>query len=445
MSIQPIIDKQVQQFEHLIEQARTAGRFQRAGTVVEISGLTIVARGPAAQIGELCALQPGGGDDPIYAQVVAFRENHTILLTLGSLRGVQPGCRVVAIGQQLQIGTGPQMLGRVVDCFGRPLDDKGLIAVYSHRPLENAPPPPLKRRRITEPLWVGVRAIDGLLTCCQGQRLGIFSGAGVGKSVLLGMIARNSSADVNVIALVGERGREVLDFLERDLGEGLAKSVVVVTTSDQPPLLRVHTGLAATAIAEYFRDQGANVLLLMDSLTRLAHAQREVGLAAGEMPTTGGYPPSLYTMLPSLLERAGATQQGTITGLYTVLVEQDDLQDPVGDAASAILDGRIVLSRQLAEADHYPAIDITRSVSRLMADVVEPDHHQAATQFRSLLAARNGARDLIDVGAYTRGSDARVDRALALRAEMNQFLQQRPDEYSPSDRTRQWLTGLMNA
>jgi len=259
------------------------------------------------------------------------------------------------------------------------------------------------------------------------------------------MIARNSSADVNVIALVGERGREVLDFLERDLGEGLAKSVVVVTTSDQAPLLRVHTGLAATAIAEYFRDQGANVLLLMDSLTRLARAQREVGLAAGEMPTTGGYPPSLYTILPRLLERAGATQQGTITGLYTVLVEQDDIYDPVGDAASAILDGRIVLSRQLAEAGHYPAIDTTKSVSRLMDDVVEPDHRQAAAQFRSLLAARNEVQDLIEVGAYTRGSDPRVDRALALRAEMNRFLQQRPDEYSPSDHTRQWLTDLMKA
>jgi len=443
MSIQPIIDKQVQHFEHLVEQARTASRFRRAGMVVEISGLTIVARGPAAQIGELCALAPDNGDDPIYAQVVAFRENHTILLTLGSLQGVEPGCRVVAIGQQLQIGTGPQMLGRVVDCFGRPLDDKGPIPVQSHQALENAPPPPLKRRRITEPLWVGVRAIDGLLTCCQGQRLGIFSGAGVGKSMLLGMIARNSSADVNVIALVGERGREVLDFLERDLGEGLSKSVVVVTTSDQAPLLRVHTGLAATAIAEYFRDQGANVLLLMDSLTRLARAQREVGLAAGEMPTTGGYPPSLYTMLPGLLERAGATQQGTITGLYTVLVEQDDIYDPVGDAASAILDGRIVLSRHLAEAGHYPAIDTTQSVSRLMSDVVKPDHRQAAAQFRSLVAARNEARDLIDVGAYTRGSDPQVDRALALRTEMNRFLQQPPDEYTAPDRTRQWLKRLM--
>ena len=441
--MQPVIDRQLQQFAHLVEQARTASRFRRVGTVVEVSGLTIVARGPVAKIGELCALQPDDDNDPIYAQVVAFRENRTILLSLGSLQGVEPGCHVIGTGRQLQIGTGPQMLGRVIDCFGRPLDDKGPIPVQSHRSLENAPPPPLKRRRITEPLWVGVRAIDGLLTCCQGQRLGIFSGAGVGKSMLLGMIARNSSADVNIIALVGERGREVLDFLERDLGEGIAKSVVVVTTSDQPPLLQVHTGLAATAIAEYFRDQGANVLLLMDSLTRLARAQREVGLAAGEIPTTGGYPPSLYTMLPKLLERAGATQQGTITGLYTVLVEQDDIYDPVGDAASAILDGHIVLSRQLAVAGHYPAIDITRSVSRLMNDVVTPDHRRAAVQFRSLVAAHNEVQDLIEVGAYTRGSDPRVDRALELRTEMNRFLQQPPEEYTAPEHTRRWLQRLM--
>ncbi len=442
MTTQAIIAKQVQQFEHLADQAAVAGRFQRAGRVVEVSGLSVVAQGPPAQIGELCTVHCP--DARVYAQVVAFRDQHTILLTLGSLQGVGPGCRVVATGEQLQIGVGPQMLGRVVDCFGHPLDEKGPLSVQTRRPLHAAPPAPLKRRRVTAPLWAGVRAIDGLLTCCQGQRLGIFSGTGVGKSVLLGMIARHTTADVNVIALVGERGREVLDFLEGDLGEGLSNSVVVVTTSDQPPLLRLQTGLAATAIAEYFRDRGANVLLLMDSLTRLARAQREVGLAAGEMPTTGGYPPSLYTMLPALLERAGATHEGTITGLYTVLVERDDLHDPVADAASAILDGRIVLSRQLAEAGHYPAIDVTRSVSRLMKDVAERDLARAAAEFRSLLAAYAEARDLINVGAYTQGSDPRVDRALALRAEMNRFLRQRPDEYTAADQTADWLKKLMS-
>jgi len=420
VTTQAIIAKQVQQFEHLADQAAVAGRFQRAGRVVEVSGLSVVAQGPPAQIGELCTVHCP--DARVYAQVVAFRDQHTILLTLGSLQGVGPGCRVVATGEQLQ----------------------SPLSVQTRRPLHAAPPAPLKRRRVTAPLWAGVRAIDGLLTCCQGQRLGIFSGTGVGKSVLLGMIARHTTADVNVIALVGERGREVLDFLEGDLGEGLSNSVVVVTTSDQPPLLRLQTGLAATAIAEYFRDRGANVLLLMDSLTRLARAQREVGLAAGEMPTTGGYPPSLYTMLPALLERAGATHEGTITGLYTVLVERDDLHDPVADAASAILDGRIVLSRQLAEAGHYPAIDVTRSVSRLMKDVAERDLARAAAEFRSLLAAYAEARDLINVGAYTQGSDPRVDRALALRAEMNRFLRQRPDEYTAADQTADWLKKLMS-
>ncbi len=440
MTTEAVIDKQIGQLDQLGQQVETTSRFQRAGKVVEVSGLAITAQGPLAQIGELCTIQPQG----TYAQVVGFRDERTILLPLGSLQGIEAGCRVIATGHQVQIGVGEEMLGRVVDGFGQPLDDKGPISAQAPRPLHAVPPQALQRRRLTEPLWVGVRAIDGLLTCCQGQRLGIFAGAGVGKSVLLGMIARHTSADVNVIALVGERGREVLDFLHRDLGEGLKRSVVVVTTSDQPALLRLHAGLAATAIAEYFRDQGANVLLMMDSLTRLARAQREVGLAAGEMPTTGGYPPSLYAVLPALLERAGATQQGSITGLYTVLVERDDLLDPVADAVSAILDGRIVLSRGLAEAGHYPAIDITASVSRLMNEAVDADHRQAAAEFKALVAAYAEARDLIDVGAYTQGSNAQVDRALALWAEMNTFLQQHPDEYTPATQTQKWLRQLMS-
>ncbi len=444
-----IIDKQIEQLEHLSRYVETISRCQRVGTVVGVSGSAITAQGPPAQIGELCTVEPGG----THAQVVGFRGQQTVLLPFGSVQGIEPGCRVIASGEQLQIDVGPQMLGRVVDCFGQPLDDNGPIPAEARRPLQANSPNPLQRRHITEPLWLGVRAIDGLLTCCYGQRLGIFSGAGVGgifsgagvgKSVLLGMVARHTTADVNVIALVGERGREVLDFLQTHLREGLERSVVVVTTSDQPPLLRLCAGLAATAIAEYFRDRGNNVLLLMDSLTRLARAQREVGLAAGEMPTTGGYPPSLYAMLPSLLERAGATREGIITGLYAILVERDDLQDPVADAANAILDGRIVLSRHLAEVGHYPAIDLTTSVSRLMNQAVDSDHRQAATEFKALVTAYAEARDLINVGAYTKGSDPRVDRAMARWAEMNQFLQQRPDESAPATRTRQWLVELMS-
>ncbi len=437
-----LINRQIQRLEDLTHQVESASRFQWAGTVTEVSGLSIVAQGPPAQIGEVCTLQPPDGA-PISAQVVAFRDKHTVLLPFDSLHGIEPGCRVVASGEPLQIGVGPQLLGRVVDCFGHPLDDKGPLVTELRRPLHHAPPHPLHRRRVTEPLWVGVRAIDGLLTCCVGQRLGIFSGAGVGKSVLLGMIARHTSADVNIIALVGERGREVLDFLQCHLGDGLERSVVVVTTSDQPPLLRLHAGLAATAIAEYFRDQGANVLLIMDSLTRLARAQREIGLAAGEMPTTGGYPPSLHAVLPQLLERAGATQQGSITGLYAVLVERDDMQDPVADTVNAILDGRIVLSRQLAESGHYPAIDIAASVSRLMNEVVGEDHRHAATQFRALLAAYREAKDLINVGAYTPGTDPDVDRAVSLYDEMKSFLRQTPEEYAPPSQTQQSLVELM--
>ena len=440
MTTEALIANQARQLGDLSEQVAVADRFQCAGTVVEVSGLIITAQGPPAQIGEVCVLQPQN----TYAQVVGFRDQRTVLLPFGSVHGIEPGCRVIATGEQLQIDVGPQMLGRVVDCFGQPLDDKGPISAQDRRSVRANPPGPLQRRRVTQPLWVGVRAIDGLLTCCRGQRLGIFSGAGVGKSILLGMIARHTTADVNVIALVGERGREVLDFLQTHLREGLERSVVVVTTSDQPPLLRLYAGLAATAIAEYFRDHGANVLLMMDSLTRLARAQREVGLAVGEMPTTGGYPPSLYAMLPALLERAGATPEGSITGLYTVLVERDDLQDPVADAASAILDGCIVLSRHLAEGGHYPAIDITASVSRLMNQAVDADHLQAAAEFKALVAAYKQAQYLINVGAYTQGSDPQVDRAMALWAEMNRFLQQQPEESTPDTQTRKWLMELMS-
>ncbi|MCE5239319.1 FliI/YscN family ATPase [bacterium] len=425
--------------------ARVSGlpRMRATGKVAEVSGHTVLAEGPAARVGEICHIRPTDSAPEIAAQVVGFRHGYTLLLPLGRMGGVAPGCPVTATGRALSVPIGRGILGRVLDAFGRPIDGKGDLGETVLRPVESAPPPPLGRQCIVEPLHFGVRAVDTLLTCGKGQRLGIFSGAGVGKSSLLGMMARYHTADVAVVGLVGERGREVRDFLEVNLGEGLARSVVVAATSDEPALVRIAAGLTATTIAEHFRDQGLDVLLIVDSLTRLARAQREVGLAAGEAPTTRGYPASMYEFLARLLERAGSGATGSITGVYAVLVEGDDLQEPVADAVSAILDGHIHLTRELADRGHYPAVDVSGSVSRLMSRLVDEPHTQAAAAFRELLAAHREVEDLIAVGAYRPGARPLADLAVRRRPDMMQFLRQGQHEYADPSDARRRLLALM--
>lgn len=361
--------------------------------------------------------------------MVGFKENKILLMPLGELEGIGPGCEVVACGQSFSVGVSPDLLGRVLDGLGNPIDGLGPITYEKEYSVNNSPPNPLQRKRITEPLSFGVRAIDGILTCGKGQRVGIFSGSGIGKSTLLGMIARNTSADVNVIALVGERGREVREFLEKDLGEeGLRRSVVIVATSDQPALVRIKGAMVATTIAEYFRDQGQDVMLMMDSVTRFAMAQREVGLAVGEPPATRGYTPSVFALLPKLLERSGTSMKGTITGLYSVLVDGDDHNEPIADAVRGILDGHIVLSRDLAMQNHYPAIDVMASISRVMNDIVSAEQLDAAGIIKNILATYRDAKDLIDVGAYAKGSNPKIDYAISMIDKVNNYLRQGIDE-----------------
>lgn len=413
----------------MLDQILTQGlssldRYRSNGIVEKVVGVSIEARGPLAEIGEFCQIEvPSRG--LIDAEVVGFHGEHTILMPLGPLGGVKPGCRVIASGRSISVPAGDALLGRVINALGRPIDGKPLPLDVETAPLYRTPPAALERRRISEQLPLGVRAIDAFLPCGQGQRMGIFAGSGVGKSSLMGMIARATEADINVIGLVGERGREVREFIERDLGEeGLARSVVVVATSDEPALVRLKAALAATAIAERFRDQGKNVLLLVDSLTRFATAQREIGLAAGEPPTNRGYPPSMYAMLPQLLERAGAVSHGSITGLYTVLVEGDDMNEPVADTARSILDGHIVLTRDLAHRGHFPSIDILQSISRLESELSPPDVRFAAREIRRLLAAYRENEDFITIGAYQHGSKPEVDRAISLMPSIDDFLRQ---------------------
>lgn len=399
----------------------------RLGRVTGSIGLIVESDGPSAQIGELCAIR-ASQHEPVLAEVVGFRQNTLLLMPLGRTESIAMGSEVLSAGR-LEVWPGSAFLGRVLDGLGQPLDGEPLPRGPRPWPVTSAPPAALTRQRISEPLPLGVRAIDGLLTCGRGQRLGIFASAGVGKSTLMGMIARSTCADVNVIALIGERGREVREFIERDLGEvGLARSVVVAVTSDEAPLVRIKGAHLATAIAEYFRDQGQHVLLMMDSLTRFAWAQREVGLASGEPPTRNGYTPSVFAALPRLLERAGCNSSGSITGLYTVLVEGDDLDEPVADAARSILDGHIILSRKLAARGHYPAIDVLQSVSRLMSDLVAPQHRAAAQKLRQALADYAEAEDLINLGAYVTGSNPSIDEAIRLRASIESFLCQDTDQ-----------------
>ncbi|HPT67250.1 MAG TPA: flagellar protein export ATPase FliI [Bacillota bacterium] len=429
--------------EHYRKALKRIEPCRRLGRVQQVVGLTVEAQGPPAFMGEACTLTPPGGV-PIDVEVVGFKEGRVLLMPLGHMEGVGPGAEVVASGKRLEVGVGPGLLGRALDGLGRPMDEKGPIVTEEFYPLTASPPNPLTRQRIQSPLSLGVKALDALLTCGKGQRLGIFAGSGVGKSTLLGMIAKNTAADVNVIGLIGERGREVRDFLERDLGEeGLARSVVVVATSDQPALIRLKGALVATSIAEYFRDQGLDVLFMMDSVTRFAIAQREVGLAIGEPPATRGYTPSVFALLPRLLERSGTGERGSITGLYTVLVEGDDMNEPVADAVRGILDGHIVLSRALAHENHYPAIDILASVSRLMNELATEEHKQAASKLREILATYRNSEDLINIGAYVAGSNPRIDEAIRMIGPVKAFLRQGIDEPSTLDSAVEQLIALM--
>jgi flagellum-specific ATP synthase len=399
------------------------------GKVEQVIGLVIESVGPNCALGDVCMIKSREGHDLCLSEVVGFRSNRVLSMILGDASRVGPGSEIVATGRSLSINVGKELLGRVIDGLGRPLDGKGPVVTDEVRSIYAAPPNPLTRRRISETVATGIRSIDTLLTLGKGQRVGIFAGSGVGKSVTLGMIARNTSADVNVIALVGERGREVSEFLERELGpEGLRRSVVVVATSDQASLIRLKAAFMATTIAEYFRDAGMDVMLMMDSVTRLAMAQREVGLAIGEPPTTKGYTPSVFAMLPKLLERAGNSRTGSITGMYTVLVEGDDMTEPVADAVRSILDGHIVLSRRLASAGQYPAVDALESVSRVMPAVASPAHRAAVHRFLDMMATYRESEDLINIGAYVKGSNPRIDRAIRNWEAIREFLRQDSSE-----------------
>lgn len=414
------------------------------GKVVQIVGLVIECNGPNVSMGELCYVHSHFEDvEPLPAEVVGFREGYVLLMPLGETKGIGPGCQVVSAQKVLQVKVGPELLGRVIDGLGNPIDGKGPILCQKEYPIQADPPAPLERPVIKDSLYVGVRAIDGLITMGQGQRIGIMAGSGVGKSTLLSMIARNTEADISVIALVGERGREVKEFIERDLGEeGLKRSVVVVATSDKPALVRIKGALTATAIAEYFRDRGRKVVLMMDSVTRFAMAQREVGLTVGEPPATRGYTPSVFALLPRLLERAGTSAKGSITGIYTVLVDGDDMNEPIADAVRSILDGHIVLSRNIAAQNHFPAIDVLASVSRVMSAVVPKDHMEANRKLRALMAVYKEAEDLIHIGAYVKGSSPRIDEAVQKIDAINDFLCQGVFEVQSFEETIQRLEGI---
>jgi flagellum-specific ATP synthase len=418
---------------------------RRHGFVTNLIGLIIEATGLQAEIGEVCLVGTDrnrtGGRDPVPSEVVGFRDGRTLLMPLGELHGIGPGTRVLATGAPFRVAVGDRLLGRIIDGLGMP-EDGGPPPGGGARSTIAAPPGALSRPRISERVGLGVRALDGLVPCGRGQRLGIFAGSGVGKSSLLGMIARSTNASINVIALVGERGREVREFIERDLGDALARSVVVVATSDQPALVRIKAAFTATTIAEHFRDQGHDVMLMMDSVTRFAMAQREVGLAIGEPPATRGYTPSVFALLPRLLERAGTSTSGSITGLYTVLVDGDDMNEPIADAVRAILDGHVVLARDLAHAGHYPAIDVLQSVSRLVGEIVSAPVAQAGQQLRAALAVLREKEDLVSIGAYVPGSDPALDAALSHRTRIEAFLRQPVDQHSDPSATDALLLEL---
>ncbi|WP_139904185.1 flagellar protein export ATPase FliI [Clostridium thermarum] len=412
------------------------------GKVSKVIGLTIEVEGIKAFVGELCTIY-NDRNNPIICEVVGFRENNVILMPLGELNGIAPGCRVVPEGRPLSVRCSDALLGKVLDGLGNPIDNS-VIKGGTYYSLDRDPPDPMKRRRIKTILPTGVRAIDGFLTCGEGQRVGIFAGSGVGKSTTLGMIAKYAEAEVNVICLIGERGREVLDFIEKDLGEeGLKRSVVVCATSDKSALVRMKGAFTATAIAEYFRDKGKKVILMMDSVTRFAMAQREVGLAIGEPPATKGYTPSVFAKLPRLLERSGMSDKGSITAFYTVLVDGDDFNEPIADAVRGILDGHIVLSRALAHKNHYPAIDILNSVSRLMPEIADEQHQQITSTLRDLLATYRDSEDLINIGAYVKGANPKIDKAVQYNETINKFLRQGIREHSSFEESLNRLKAMI--
>lgn len=414
-----------------------------SGKVIQVVGNIIESEGPAARIGELCHIHCG--DTVARAEVVGFRAHIVLLMALDEIVCIQRGDIVIASGKKLMISVGKELIGRVIDPFGNSIDGKGPIQTESEYPLDVLPPNPNERTRIHEPLSLGVKAIDALLTCGIGQRMGVFSGSGVGKSTLMGMISRNTSADVIVIGLIGDRGREVLDFIEKDLGpEGLKRSVIIAVTSDQSALLRVKGAFAATAVAEYFRDQGLNVLMMMDSVTNFAMAKREIGLAIGEQPATNGYTPSVYALLPKLLERTGTSSKGSITGLYTVLVEGDDYNEPISDLVRSILDGHIFLSREIASKNHYPAIDVLYSVSRLAIEITSPEHNEANRKLRQILATYNNAKDLINIGAYIKGNNPEIDYAFSKIDSITTFLKQTKYEVQTLEESIQELFSLLS-
>ncbi len=430
-------------FEKLLSAMDQVSRFETLGRVVQVVGLIVESDGPNARVGDLCYIEPDHAEGTIACEVVGFRGERVLLMPLGEMTGVRSGSLVRSTGNCLRVPVGRGLLGRAINALGEPIDGLGELNFETTYPNIASPPNALERKMIEDPFETGVRAIDATLTMGVGQRVGIFAGSGVGKSTLLGMIARNGSADVNVIALVGERGREVREFMVNDLGEeGLQKSIVVCATSDEPALLRIKASLTATAIAEYFRDQGLNVMLMMDSVTRFAMAQREVGLAIGEPPSTKGYTPSVFALLPRLMERAGCGSQGAITALYTVLVDGDDTNEPIADAARSILDGHIMLDRKLTSRGHYPPINVMTSLSRVMPMVTSEVHVKAANDLRGLIAAYADVEDLISVGAYKSGSQPLSDKAIDKWPRINSFLRQSKDDFTPFGETQQQLMDL---
>ncbi|MBM7598595.1 flagellum-specific ATP synthase [Virgibacillus halotolerans] len=432
--------------DELIATIKQTDTYKRYGKVLRVVGLMIESQGPIANIGEVCYIHSSNNRrPPILSEVVGFHNEKIVLMPYAEVSEIGPGCLVESTGKPLSVKIGPSLIGQVVDSLGNRLDELPLPKGLANYLTEQSPPNPMQRPPINEPIQVGVKAIDTLLTVGKGQRIGIFAGSGVGKSTLMGMIARNSSADINVIALIGERGREVREFIEKDLGEeGLKRSIVVVATSDQPALMRMKGAYTATAISEYFRDLGYQVNLMMDSVTRVAIAQREIGLATGEPPTTKGYTPSVFAVLPKLLERTGTNQHGTITAFYTVLVDGDDMNEPIADTVRGILDGHFVMDRSLAERGQFPAINVLKSISRVMNQIIDDEHKQTVQQIRSLMATYEQNRELINIGAYKRGSDQEIDRAIAYYPKIQTFLKQDVFEYKTLDESIEMMKDLLN-